>query len=177
MGDALQDLINKVVQWGHDRNLNAPDNLKAQTMKLVSEFGEIGAGIDQYNTFDVIDGIGDTIVVAIIIGQQIGFPVVSQDLKSSGIASDSDYYRATGLLGQFVDYVLKGHDAKDQNLQLKYFIGAVCDVALQRRIGVYEALLAAYNEIKDRKGVMYQGAFIKEADPRYPEVMQELGRA
>ena len=32
----------------------------------------------------------------------------------------------------------------------------------------------AYNEIKDRKGVMYNGVFIKETDPRYESAAAEL---
>src|SRR6185437_7808516 len=152
MGDALQDLINKVIQWGRDRNLNAPENLKAQTMKLVSEFGEIGAAVHQYDRREEIDGIGDTIIVAIIIGQQIGFPVVSADLEPAEMTDQSDFHRAAGLLGTFVDYVLKNHDAKDQNYQLKQFLQAVCDFAHARGVDVQVALGAAYNEIKDRKG-------------------------
>lgn len=175
MSDELQDLIDKVAQWGHDRNLNAPENLKAQTMKLASEFGEIGAAVHEYERKDEIDGIGDTIVVAIIIGQQIGFPVVSEDLEPSEMTDQSDFHRAAGLLGVFTDYVLKGHGAKDQNLQLKYFIGAVCDFAHARGVEIKMALSVAYNEIKDRKGVMYKGAFIKEADPRYASAVAELG--
>lgn len=175
MGDELQDLIDKVAQWGHDRNLNAPENLKAQTMKLASEFGEIGTAVYEFARKDEIDGIGDTIVVAIIIGQQIGFPIVSADLKPAEMAEQSDFHRAAGLLGVFTDYVLKGHGAKDQNLRLKYFIGAVCDFAHARGVGIQTALSIAYNEIKDRKGVMYNGAFIKEADPRYADAVAELG--
>lgn len=174
----MQELIDKVVKWGHDRNLNAPENLKGQTMKLCSEFGEIGDAIVEHNRNDLIDGIGDTLVVAIIIGQQIGMPLVPDNFEI--LAPDStnwkDFHRAAARLGTFTDYVLKEHRAQEQALQLTYFVTAVCDFADAHEIKVYDALEYAYEQIKDRKGVMYKGAFIKEADSRYPEVMRELGR-
>jgi hypothetical protein len=184
MGDSLQDLINKVVQWGNDRNLNAPENLKAQTMKLVSEFGEIGLALAQNDEAEVIDGIGDTIVVAIIIGQQIGFPLLPSWLdRSDSLSFDGMRYEyAAGRLGLFVDSVLKGHSNATIGLLLREFVEAAVDFIRDwdlddRPESRPEACLAsAYNEIKDRKGVMLNGAFIKEADPRYADALRELGR-
>lgn len=180
MGNSLQDLIDKVVQWGHDRNLNAPDNLKAQTMKLVSEFGEIGMGLVQNDDREVIDGIGDTFVVAIIIGQQLGFPITSSTLQQNFDAPDEGvrYENASGRLGLFVDAVLKGHPNEQLRALLGEFVDAVCDFLKDWDIDLptspEECLAAAYEEIKDRKGVMYCGAFIKESDPRYEAVMSNL---
>lgn len=172
----MQELIDKVVKWGHDRNLNAPENIKGQTMKLCSEFGEIGDAVESYSRRDEIDGIGDVLVVAIIIGQQLAMPIEPHDLEVNDGGYDTDFYRAAARLGTFTDYVLKEHRAADQRLQLGYFVNAIVSFANWRGIYAPEALASAYNEIKDRKGVMYKGAFIKEADSRYPEVMRELGR-
>ncbi|XAO36645.1 MazG-like pyrophosphatase [Pseudomonas phage WP1] len=36
---------------------------------------------------------------------------------------------------------------------------------------------AAYDTIKDRKGVMYNGVFIKESDERHASIMAELNHA
>ena len=178
MDDALQNLIEKVVQWGHDRNLNAPDNLKAQTMKLVSEFGEIGAAVAEYNFREVKDGIGDSIVVAIIIGQQIGYPVSSEHVAAEvACIDDWEYERASGALGRFVDMVLKSHPHKQLALALYEFLEGIADFAAMKDVSLFECLSYAYDQIKDRNGVMYQGAFIKESDPRYIDVMKELGKA
>jgi hypothetical protein len=178
MGDSLQDLIDKVVQWGKDRNLNAPENLNAQAMKLVSEFGEIGMGLCQNADFEVTDGIGDTLVVAIIIGQQIGFPINSHEIQWSGkIADVLEYQRASGRLGLFVDAVLKKHPNKELRELLIEFVVSVCDFAEDFPASPEACLEAAYEEIKDRKGVMYNGAFIKESDSRYEAVMSNLRMA
>lgn len=41
-------------------------------------------------------------------------------------------------------------------------------------ISIPECAEAAYNKIKDRKGVMYNGVFIKETDPEYEQIVKEL---
>jgi hypothetical protein len=183
MGDSLQDLINNVVQWGHDRNLNAPENLKAQTMKLVSEFGEIGMGLCQNDDTEVVDGIGDTLVVAIIIGEQLGLPIASHDIqKAHNPGYDGiRYENASGRLGLFVDAVLKGHTNDKVRALLGEFVGALCEFVDDWNIDLSTdpkvCLESAYTEIKDRKGIMFNGAFIKESDERYAGAMAELGRA
>lgn len=42
-------------------------------------------------------------------------------------------------------------------------------------IGVDEALQHAYDEIKDRKGIMFQGVFVKESDNNYERIIKQLG--
>jgi hypothetical protein len=177
MSDLLQELIGKVLQWGHDRNLTAPENLKGQTFKLVSEFGEIGEAHAQYLRKDEIDAIGDTLVVAIIISQQTGDPLTNDDIIWDDCRDPRAYYEAAGELGKFVDMVGKGHPNADLQLALRKFVKALCLWACNCIIRPDDALDHAYEQIKDRKGVMYQGLFIKEADPRYPNVMRELGKA
>lgn len=41
-------------------------------------------------------------------------------------------------------------------------------------IGVDEALQHAYDEIKDRRGVMFQGVFVKEGDSNYERIIKQL---
>lgn len=176
----MQELIDKVVQWGHDRNLNAPENLNAQTMKLVSEFGEIGTALAMNDDREVIDGIGDTFVVAIIIGQQLGWQLTPSTIQQwdDPQFEGMRYEQASGRLGLFVDAVLKKNPPKQLRALLGEFVGAVCNFIKDWEIGynvtLEGCLEAAYEQIKDRKGVMYHGAFIKESDPRYPETMEAL---
>lgn len=47
-------------------------------------------------------------------------------------------------------------------------------IATQYNLTLTECALHAYNEIKDRRGVMYNGLFIKESDPEYPRIYEKL---
>ena len=70
---------------------------------LIEEIGELAKGINKQKNILIEDSVGDSLVVLIILCQQLGF-----DLK--------------------------------------------------------ECLQTAYNEIKDRKGKMIDGTFVKESD-------------
>ena len=97
----MEELVKKVAQWHHDRNLIDGATDKDQFCKLIQEAGELSDNICKGK--DMSDDIGDMIVVLINIAER-------------------------------------------NNLTLK------------------ECLEKAWNDIKDRKGKMVDGIFIKEGD-------------
>ena len=97
----MEELVNKIAQWHHDRNLIDGSTDKDQYMKLIQEAGELSDNICKGR--DISDDIGDMMVVLI-------------------------------------------------------------NIATRNNLTITECLDAAYNDIKDRKGRMVDGVFIKEAD-------------
>lgn len=97
----LNDLINKVVTWHHDRNLIDGSSDKDQTLKLLQELGELSDSVCKGR--DIRDDIGDMLVVML-------------------------------------------------------------NLTTRNKITLEECLEKAYNDIKDRKGKMVDGVFIKEQD-------------
>jgi len=97
----LEELVNKIAQWHHDRNLIEGATDKDQFAKLIQEAGELSDNICKGK--DVKDDIGDMIVVLI-------------------------------------------------------------NIAERNKVTLTECLEVAYNDIKDRKGRMVDGVFVKEAD-------------
>ena len=97
----MNDLINKVAKWHHDRNLIEGATDKDQYCKLIQEAGELSDSICKGK--DVKDDIGDMIVVLI-------------------------------------------------------------NIAERNNITIEECLENAWNDIKDRKGRMIDGIFVKEGD-------------
>ena len=95
----MEQLINKVSQWHHDRNLIDGATSKDQVLKLVQEVGELSDSVCKQQ--DVKDDIGDCLVILINIAER-------------------------------------------ENTTLE------------------ECLAVAYEDIKDRKGRMVDGIFIKE---------------
>jgi NTP pyrophosphatase (non-canonical NTP hydrolase) len=96
--------------------------------------------------------------------------------------------------------IIAGSNAKDQFVKLISEIGELSDaiskgdepaiidgigdaivvltiIAAQYKLSIPDCIDAAYNEIKDRKGVMYNGVFIKADDARYAGILAELGKA
>jgi NTP pyrophosphatase (non-canonical NTP hydrolase) len=97
----LEDLVKKITQWHHDRNLINGSTDKDQYMKLIQEAGELSDHICKGKS--IKDDIGDMMVVLINIAERNGLTLT-------------------------------------------------------------ECLEEAYNDIKDRKGRMIDGVFVKEAD-------------
>lgn len=97
----LNDLINKVVTWHHDRNLIDGSSDKDQTLKLLQELGELSDSVCKGR--DIRDDIGDMLVV-------------------------------------------------------------ILNLTTRNKVTLEECLETAYNDIKDRKGKMVDGVFIKEQD-------------
>jgi NTP pyrophosphatase (non-canonical NTP hydrolase) len=97
----MQDYVEKIIQWHHDRNLIDGSTDKDQFCKLIQEAGELSDNICKGR--NVADDIGDMVVVLLNIAER-------------------------------------------NNLSLE------------------ECLSRAWDDIKDRKGRMVDGIFIKEKD-------------
>lgn len=97
----MEELVEKIAQWHHDRNLIDGSTDKDQYMKLIQEAGELSDNICKGR--DIKDDIGDMMVVLI-------------------------------------------------------------NIAVRNNLTITECLAAAYDDIKDRKGRMVDGVFVKEAD-------------
>jgi len=97
----MDNLINKVSEWHHARNLIEGSTSKDQCLKLLQELGELSDSLCKGN--DIKDDIGDMLVVMINICEREG-------------------------------------------------------------VTLNDCLASAYDDIKDRKGQMIDGVFVKEAD-------------
>lgn len=63
-------LVNDVEQWSRDRGLSKADPIM-QLTKLVEEVGELSAGLLRKRGNQIVDSIGDIMVVLTIMCQQL----------------------------------------------------------------------------------------------------------
>ena len=104
------------------------------------------------------------------------------------------------LINKVIDWandrnLIRGSDAKTQALKLMSEFGELADsinkqkdmrddigdclvvltiIATQHNLDLVDCLEVAYNDIKDRKGVMLDGVFIKDTDPSYQGALSVL---
>lgn len=87
---SLDDLSRLVIQWGLDRKIIQNGNPQTQTLKLMSELGELADNIAKGRYSRALDDIGDMIVVLIMISAQINtdigecLRVAYNDIKDRG---------------------------------------------------------------------------------------------
>ena len=70
----MNELIKKVETWSKARNLHNAD-VKYQFVKLIEEVGELANGLNKGNNAVIKDSIGDSLVVLIIMCQQLNIDI------------------------------------------------------------------------------------------------------
>lgn len=168
-------LIQLIVAWGMARNIILGGTVKDQFFKLASEMGEWATGIVTASREELMDGIGDSFVVITLMARQLGVNV--EDLYA--VAHEHYSYNRNDLspfviLGDLADALAKGQDDKAK-MHLGRLALSLVDLAASRNLDFEECVQLAYDSIKDRKGVMYKGVFIKSTDERYFGALDELG--
>lgn len=62
-------MTQKILDWAKDRGILDHGDSKTQSLKLMEEAGELAAGIIKSNDNEVIDAIGDCVVVLTILAE------------------------------------------------------------------------------------------------------------
>lgn len=179
----LNDLIQNIVQWAHDRNIIKGSEPIDQAMKLFSEFGELADNVGKGR--DCRDDIGDVFVVLTIIGEQIRKESMIQSAKINYKPlidwSEEQQPKSLNNLKELVVmlnrdlHCLMGeidtYDARDDIYWCVACLRRICEL---KGYTLEECVQIAYNDIKDRKGLMHNGVFIKESDPAYASVIKSI---
>ena len=158
-----------VARWSDDRNITTGSTPARQFLKLMEEFKETCEAIECHDVADTMDGIGDTLVVLAIILHQTGqnFHAPFQkglDMRAAhaGLIDDPMI-----VLGSSFGEIAMGI-AKDSPTRIEEGCSGVvkglkmlCDAAA---INIHDCMSEAWEAIKDRRGVMVNGVFVKESD-------------
>lgn len=165
----MQELISKIEQWAEDRNIINGSEPIDQAMKLFSEFGELADNVGKGR--DCRDDIGDVFVVLTIIAKQYGMSMF--DVEPRKAKDKKTIKQHVSLL--LVDF----HEIVWMPSMVDFddAVGTLDDIAELSNTTLQECVQIAYDDIKDRKGVMYNGVFIKSTDEKYNEILAELGKA
>lgn len=162
----MLELIKKIEKWAEDRNIIKGSKPIDQAMKLFSEFGELADNAGKGR--DCRDDIGDVFVVLVIISKQLGLSI-DDAFDYTGISAGSLKHAVCSLGATLHDFI----EHQDQG-KLTSCIEFLECVANEARVIFRECVQIAYNDIKDRKGIMSGGIFIKESDPVYAQVIAEI---
>ena len=155
----LDQLTRKVRIWAEERNILLGCTPLDQSMKLFSEFGELADNIGKGR--DTKDDIGDVLVVTIIMSTQMNFDIIPEysAITITGLDQFTDKQLALSLNMALCSFVMMpDNESILQVLSMLSMLAAIKGSTLAECLGV------AYDDIKDRKGHMENGVFIKESD-------------
>lgn len=157
----IMTLEENIEQWFIDRNLHEANPVK-QFEKLMEETGELFEGIAKDKPALIKDALGDMQVVLIGLEQQIknGAEIEASPQEMELLASS---------LGELAQKLHKHIFHSETQLpfirpELLSLHSSIHAVAIHNLTTADSCLQLAYNEIKDRKGKMIDGVFVKEAD-------------
>lgn len=158
----MEELIKKIENWAEERNLIKGSTPQKQFIKLMEEFGELCSGVAK-NKPDVIkDSIGDCFVVTVILKCQF---------KTNLFIRPSSFYKnldVSLILARVARYavLIPGNDLTEQE-KLEIICGIVrnlINISILLDVDFESCVQADWDEIKDRKGRMIDGVFVKEGD-------------
>lgn len=160
-------LVLDTINWFRLRGLDTANPIM-QLPKLLEEFGETVNAIDTKDFSEITDGIGDQIVVIVGIMTQLGFTAeeildIFSRAESLPFNTHSNIIsKLVGLYGTLASSVLRGTTDKDIFITILMYL----DELSLREVGkgMYISLAAAYDEIKDRLGMVVDGVYIKAND-------------
>ena len=169
----MNELIAKIEQWAEDRNIIKGSKPIDQAMKLFSEFGELADNVGKGR--DCRDDIGDVFVVLTIISRQTERSILDYMEGSARLSLKHNKEAVTELgyyLAPFVSYLTIPPQFNKQGLVES--IRILKSIAINIDSTLEECVQIAYNDIKDRAGVIYNGVFIKESDPAYQDALDNI---
>lgn len=155
----MDELNKKILQWAKDRELDKKGTVKAQAIKTVEELSELVKAVCKDDREEIIDAIGD-VHVTLVIGNMLDTNTEMDAL--SCIGSDEDEYTKEQLLEQLLEcsrYVLFFKYIRGL---IALTIKALYNVCKYYQFDYADCVESAYNVIKNRKGKVVDGQYIKE---------------
>ena len=171
-------LIEKIEQWSTKLGLDKNSTPQAQVVKLYEEFGEVARALQKSDKVELMDGIGDTIVVMTVMYSQLkASGLVSKpmlhDFDKWGVNDSSEdwdnptlnFIKCAKSLHVYADKVIFQHKIKSR-FDLLNDCPNHCVLCLKTICEYYqftleECLKMAYCTINFRSGEIVDGIFVK----------------
>ena len=146
----LEQAVGEIKNWAEERGLVNPDFKNKQLIKLLEEVGETAGAILKRNESKTVDGVVDIFVVISILCFQSKSENAFKKLythTASPKSNENDLFEILYLCnrGRFADALIL---LSDFSVSLGYDLSYCVNIA--------------YHDIKDRKGKLVGGSFIKE---------------
>ena len=165
----MNKLIKNIEQWAEDRNLIKGSSINKQTLKMIEKFGKLCEGVAKGNINIIKDSIGDCFIVLTIINAQCRNESTETNANQSHLLEPTGHFRASSIdeallraaakIGNFANQTTPPDDWDVNCLSNYLFL-----VSNMANLDFWDCVQHAYEHIKDRKGHMIDGVFVKEGD-------------
>lgn len=186
----MENFFTRTLGWATKRNILKGSTAAKQRTKTWEELTELAEGLSKSKLDLAKDAIGDCAVTTTNMMGCMGIDPVRVGERAHALAnppggvdrSNYELYDLDGLVNLFVQHVsmvrpkdqprlpfdvILADDGRDQTLSEYHFVVALGALEhCARRLGLTfeECQEHAWKEIKDRKGLLISGSFVKEKD-------------
>lgn len=167
---SIQDLIKNIEKWAEDRNIINGCMPIDQAMKLFSEAGELSDNIGKGK--DIKDDVGDVFVVLTIISKQMNKSLTFLNFESIKWAEGENKNLVSLLFTSLSEFVSHASQNYWSHGLARRSINILSAIAANHGTTLEECVNVAYNDIKDRKGIMHNGVFVKSDDEAYLDIIK-----
>lgn len=178
----LTDIVNRIEQWAVDLGLNTNSTPLQQTLKLYSEVGELADAIQERDVLEIMDGIGDSIVVGAVMGSELrefsinekydNMPLVGVGNEYSPVIPMPSikmlpklFHEYTENFRTYINYCVTAYEEEEHGYYLFKFYGKVLQsahqLALCLGVDFNKCVKMAYATIHFRSGEIVDGIFVK----------------
>lgn len=171
----LNEYRTAILAWASDRDFDTGATVDGQLDKLFEEIGEFaGAAARSANPakrdemlLKMQDGLGDMFVVFCILAEKLGTELDFFDMEEyDQEANNAVLYLTAGCVAGLVEALRQnmGEDIMEPEEHFYFSVAIAKAVAEKNGFDFLACVDMAWNEIKDRKGRMINGVFVKESD-------------
>lgn len=162
----LKELIKKIEQWAIDRELDKKATVEAQAIKTAEEMAELIIGISKDNIEVIKDSIGDvfvTLVIGNMIDENFYIEEFIEDARRRVSVNEDKKSKCKFIsdLGESISHIAYWKYGEEE---IKFALMDIIRASQFYDLDFTDCIESAYNEIKDRKGVLKNGCFVKEDD-------------
>lgn len=171
----LDDFNEKIVQWAKEREIDKKGTVQGQSIKTIEEISELIKGLCKGKKDLIADAVGDvyiTLILGDMLQEKIDFGEILADEKEIISAWDKPHPKLSDNdKTLFITAQLARSITTIASLKKPYDIAVISNImnylfiiCHENNISFYDCIESAYNEIKDRKGKVIDGRFVKESD-------------
>lgn len=159
----MQELIQKIEKWADDKGITEYGTVEGQIKKTIEELTELAIAIFTGDKKEIIDSIGD-VFVTLVVGNKLNKNFDFMDLYTGETQKDimtfNDDRGWIDICGESINNLLFHFNYSED--VLFYNLDVLIGICKFYNLDLKYCVEVAYNEIKDRKGKMINGTFVKE---------------
>lgn len=164
----MENLIPKIIAWAEEINLILGSTIETETLKLVSNCGELTDCLDHKKPCE--DAVGKCMLQMIIICkmQNISLEDCLKHTKTIKDERVTDPIMSTVLVFKTIGELAgKISEKKGIKAEVGYLLIYLTALTTSLNISIKECAAKIFKEVQEFKGIMFDGKFVGEADESY----------